>query len=274
MNDLIDVSAGDFFHTHRDLADDPSGLLSFIPGADSSFAAGAAFGEGNWAGGLLNLANAGLAVAQTAIDPFGTLASSVAGFLLDYMPPLPQALDILAGNPALVESIGNTWMNVGERMKGLSADLQAAAQDVAGSWRGVAGDAYRTALMALAVAMEQAGTAYHMLGIGYGIASAVVEVVREITKNIIADLVGRLIVYVAETGATLGVALPIVIGQAVTAITKTVSDVTTFADTLIDAITLGGEHLGDLIDALSMLMDAVNQIVAGIEQGAGAVTNE
>ena len=220
----------------------------------------------------MDLGSAGLSVAQTAIDPFGTLASSVAGFLLDYRPPLPQCLDILAGNPALVESIGSTWMNVGEAMKQQAADLRSALGQVVQNWQGAAGAAYALALAALAELMDRAGTAYHMLGVGYGIASAVVEIVREITKNIIADLVGRLIVYVAQTGATLGLALPIVIGQAVTAITKTVTDVVRFGDTLVNAITMGAEHLEALIDALGMIRDGIETISSGINQGAGAVS--
>src|SRR5699024_697260 len=103
---------------------------------------GQQFAEGDWAGGLASMSSAYVGVAEWAIDPFGTLMSSAAAMLMDYMPPLPQLLDSVAGNPDLVEAIAQTWANVAERLFQEAEQLLAALETVLADWSGDAAEAY------------------------------------------------------------------------------------------------------------------------------------
>ncbi|GAB2507976.1 hypothetical protein GCM10027064_01770 [Microbacterium petrolearium] len=263
MNDLIATDAGDFLHTYESLIQDPLGsIASNIPIAAEIVSAAREFGEGDWASGLIAVGAGVASTAAAVIDPFGTLASSVASFLLDYVPPLPMQLDLLAGNPALVESLGQTWTNVSGALELKATEIQQLITESVSVWVGAAGDAYREALSRLHEAA--AGLAVGAAGIGSGmiIASEVVAAIRDLAKAIIADLVGKLIIYVIETVASGGIALPAVITQACTAIAKTAGDVATVMDELVTVISKGAMLADELVEAIGAIQKALATLVA------------
>lgn len=275
MNDLVAVSAGDFFHTYRDVAEgEVSGLFQPIPGAQSAFEAGQSFADGDWAGGLWSTMSVGMDLAATITDPLGTLLSSVASFLIDYMPPLPQMLDELAGNPALVNSIGQTWNNVSGELDSQAASLMGELGRVRASWQGEAADAYTAAALGLMEALSATAGATRALGVGFGIASGIVEATRGFVKQLIADLVGRLISYAIEEAATLGLATPLVIQQATVAITKTTTDVTQFTRALIRAMTHGEVDIRTLTTTWESVKPLIDHIKSGIETGSEGVQDQ
>lgn len=270
MNDLIAVKPGEtFFHTWAATAEDPTKLIGYIPVAGAAFGAGKAFGEGNWAGGILGLAGVGLGVAGAVADPLGTLLSSVASFLIDYMPPLPQMLDALAGNPAMVQGIGATWGNIADRLTERAAALKVSLETTMGVWRGAAADAYKARMEMLIAATQGMSAAAAGLAGGFAVASAIVEIVRTITREIIAELVGRLISYCIEIAATLGLATPVVVGQATIAIADTASTCARYSTALTAAIRDGGKMADDLVKILSDLQGMISKIVGGLSDGQG-----
>ncbi|WP_194928843.1 WXG100 family type VII secretion target [Pseudactinotalea sp. HY158] len=269
MNDLVAIESDDFTHfsnwTDLDLA------LGNVPMVGDAFSAGQEFGAGDWAEGLAYLALAGVGVAEWMVDPFGTLLSSAAAMLMDYMPPLPQLLDSVAGNPALVEGIAQTWSNISERLFQEADELLTALQTVLADWSGAAADAYAERVQLLVALIQGLGAGASGLAGGFAVASAIVTVVRTIVKELIADLVGRLIAYMIEVGATLGVALPVVIGQAITAIGTTTLQVTRKIDDLAAAARTGQTVAERVIEAISQIKAAVEALRSGVEQGAGAL---
>ncbi len=269
MSDLVAIEADDFTHfsnwTDLDLA------LGNVPALGDAVSAGQQFAEGDWAGGLASMSSAYVGVAEWAIDPFGTLMSSAAAMLMDYMPPLPQLLDSVAGNPDLVEAIAQTWANVAERLFQEAEQLLAALETVLADWSGDAAEAYAVRVQLLVALIRGLGAGSAGLAGGFAVASAIVTVVRCIVKDLIADLVGRLIAYMIEAGATLGVALPIVIGQAVTAIGTTTLHVTGQIDNLTTAAKTGLEVAEEVIEAISHINTAIQALRSGVEQGLGAV---
>lgn len=265
MNDLIAVNAGDFFHTWEGaFGDDPLGwyvgVLGDAPAIGTIVSAvqcGTQFASGDWAGSLLSYASVAIDVASWAIDPFGTLLSSAAAFLMNYIPPLPQMLDALAGNPALVEGIGQTWLNIGDALRQQAEQLQAQMLALLATWQGAAANAYRNRQQLIIGMTTGAGLLSSSIGAGLMIASAVVAAVRELVRQICADLVGRLIAWAIEVAATVGVATLVVAAQATVAI----------ADTTITV----GKVTMKLIDALGAAGAAVSTIQAGLEQSQQVV---
>ncbi|WP_147918047.1 WXG100 family type VII secretion target [Ruania zhangjianzhongii] len=262
MNDLIAVDGTEAFHQFAASVEDPTKMLDYAPVVGDCYDAAKAFGEGDWAGGLQAAASAGTAIAAAVSDPLGTLMSSCAAFLLDYMPPLPQMLDVLAGNPALVMSIGETWVNVSRALTERAAALEAAMSQMLAKWRGAAADAYRARMEFLIGLTTGLSSAAMGIGCGFAVASTVVEFVRTIVRDLIADLVGRLISYVIETGATLGAALPVVIGQASIAIADTATSALKWTGTLTDAIKKAIAILEKLKAAIEAVDEAITEVTA------------
>jgi ABC-type transporter Mla subunit MlaD len=176
--------------------------------------------DGNWAGALFGLAGGVTDLADAVLDPIATLVSSVAGFLLDYMPPLPEFLDSLAGDPAEVTAIADTWSNISGHLTTVAADFDAAVDAALAPWVGLTADTYRE------VANVTSGTISSMAGVatglsaGFAIASGIVAAVRAIVRDLIADLVGKLISWVVECLATVGIGLAWIGAQASAAIAK------------------------------------------------------
>lgn len=235
---LIDVDLADVAGSpYSQLADgDASGLVQASPGADEAWKAGEAFAQGDWALGVANVAGGCAELVAMIIDPIAALGSSVAGFLLDYMPPLPQMLDALAGNPALVEGIGGTWDNVGGALDAAAGDLHSAMQRVMSTWSGLAADAYATGITLLVDIMYKMGGMCRAIGQGLAVASDVVQAVRGFTKSLISELVGQLISWAAQVAATAGLGATWVVPKATHRIWITVEDSRQVADLLVQAI--------------------------------------
>ncbi|TDE93873.1 hypothetical protein EXU48_10360 [Occultella glacieicola] len=202
--------------------------------------------NGNWAGALFGLAGSVTDLAAAVVDPIATLASSVAGFLLDHMPPLPEFLDILAGDPAEVTAISDTWSNISSHLTTVAADFDAAVQAALEPWIGATADTYRQ------VANITSGTISSMAGVatglsvGFAVASGIVAAVRAIVRDLIADLVGKLISWVVECLATVGIGLAWIGAQAATTIAKW----STRAADWIEKVTAAIEKFATLVQSL------------------------
>lgn len=272
MSELIAVDASDLLGSPYDnIAEgDPSGLVQFHPAADEAVKAGMAFADGDWATGVVALAGGGAELVGMVLDPIATLASSVAGFLLDYMPPLPQMLDALAGNPDLVEAIGDTWVNVAGEIEDAAADMDAAVSRVLSGWTGQSAQAYAVVAGAMIDTLYKAAHTYRCIGSGVQTASGIVEAVRGLTKEIIAELVGALISWAGQVAGTAGLGASWVIPQAVARINETVRDATRLADALTEAMRLGDTMVEQVTTAVGYLSTFLSQLQEGLGQAERA----
>ncbi|MDN4175401.1 hypothetical protein QWY28_20735 [Nocardioides sp. SOB77] len=265
MSELLAVDPSDVLGSPYDNISegDPSGLVQFHPGADEAVKAGMAFADGDWATGVIALAGSGAEMASMVLDPIATLASSVAGFLLDYMPPLPQMLDALAGNPDLVEAIGDTWVNVAGAIEEAAADMDASLARVLGTWTGQSATTYAAVAGMLVDTLNKAAHTYRCIGSGLQTASGIVEAVRGLTKEIIAELVGALISWAGQVAGTAGIGASWVIPQAVSRISETVRDATKLADALTEAMRLGDTMVEQVTAAIGYLSTFLAQVREG-----------
>lgn len=240
--------------------------LSFYPGPGQAAASIAAFGTGDWADGITYGLSSAVSTAALIADPLGTLLSSAASFLMEYMWPLPDFLDWLAGDPELVSSVGQSWENIGAHIDAYVQDLTTQVEQSLACWSGPAAEAYRAQMQIVILHIEAIAGAAAGTGTGIRAASVAVEIIRAVVRELIADLVGRLIAYCIEVGATLGVALPVVIGQATIAISSTVTDCSRYLDELVSCITTGAQASKGLADAIGTVLKGVTGLAAGADQ--------
>ncbi|WP_028048526.1 WXG100 family type VII secretion target [Cellulomonas sp. URHD0024] len=244
-------------------------------------------GDGEWAdlAGIGGAFGAAMDLVEFAVDPIGSMAASAAGFLLDYMWPLPDMLDSIAGNPRAVEAKAGTWSNVSGRVREVADSYEAAVRSALSGWAGPAADAYdtfasvyRSGLDVLAGLTDGVGQA--MLG-----ASIVVGAVRSIVRDIVADLVGKLISWASQVAGTVGIGATWVVPQAVAAIAIRVERVRGW----LTKLTQGIQHLLRLVqeanvalreavpalrrigEVLDSMPAAPSRFVAGAGRAAGSV---
>ncbi|WP_026924960.1 hypothetical protein [Glycomyces arizonensis] len=195
-----------------------------------------AIDSGSW----IDASVAGLGVALetvgAVIDPIGTLASAGVGWLIEHVQPLQEALDMLAGNPTLVESHAMTWDNVANECFAMSEQMTSILADVQ-SWTGAASDAYRGMSDANAEVLACVGGTALSLGTATRGAGQLVSMVREFVRDFVAECIGSLIAWAAEVAFTVGIGAAWVIPKAVIKITEWVGKIFGWITGLIDSIT-------------------------------------
>lgn len=211
-------------------------VLEAVPVAGSIASAAEAFGNGDIGSGIINVAGSALDVVDMMVNPIATLASSCASFLLDYMPPLHQTLELLTGSPEMVRALGETWDNLGTALSEVAEERASALRALMANWEGVAAEAYEKVAQGLTEIVEFVSKAAHNVANGMRMAAMVVEIVYEIVKAIISDLVGQLIQAVVVALATVGVGIPAVVGQCTTKIAQRVPQVAEWVEKIQDVM--------------------------------------
>lgn len=241
-----------------------------IPVVGPLVSTGAGLASGNWAGALASGAGAVGDAVGMAVDPLGTLASSVAGFLLDRFSWFQEALDVLVGDPAIVTAVGLTWKNVGGVLEQQSERLIQLRDQTATHWQGAAAEAFRKRLTEMAQRARAEAFGCRCVNAGFAIGSGIVQVVRAIVSAICAELVGKIIVWVGEAIGTLGFGLPVIVTQATAAIARWIDDAAKWTDELLDS----AGRFGDILRKLFQAFDDAKLTNIGIGPhtvvGAGA----
>ncbi len=212
--------------------------------------------SGNWADIGLGALTTGLEALSFVVDPIGSVASNLVGFVIEHVAPLSEALDNLAGNADAVAAQARTWQNVGKALATVKNDYERDITADTGAWTGKAGDAYRRRAADTAALIGAAAEASNGIGSAVQTAGTLVAMVRETVRDLIADLVGRLVVWAIE--ALTGVGLLAVAAQAATAAAKWAARIAQIIKNLVRA--LQGlipllRRLGDLLKQIRKKMD-------------------
>jgi hypothetical protein len=243
---------------------DSTTAVSGIGIAESAVDLASGIESGNWVEIGFGAAGVGLEALSIAMDPAGALLSAGVGWLMEHVEPLSEILDRLAGDADAVAAHAATWRNVAQAVGDVAADYgPAVAADTAG-WTGAAADAYRTRGTDLANLLSAASTASGGVGTAVEMAGMIVGVVREIVRDLIADLVGRLIAWALEVAATLGLATPVVVAQATSAIAKWAARIADVVQKLIRTM----NNLIPLLRRLDEVFASIRQAVDSFASGA------
>jgi uncharacterized protein YukE len=199
-------------------------------------------------------------VAEFVLDPIASLASSAAGFLLDYVGPLRDMLDSIAGDPGAVEAKAVTWANISSRVVDSADDLDVQVRRALSSWTGPAASAYAVFADVLGQSLRALSDVCSGVGAGMQGASAVVGFVRAIVRDVIADLVGKLISWASQVAVTAGVGATWVVPNAIRAIAVYVERVRGWLDKLTRAIRSTMKALDDVNTSLTRSVPALRRV--------------
>jgi hypothetical protein len=226
----------DLVATESDVPAQPGAAVAGAGIVESYAGLAQAIDSGSW----IDASVAGLGVALetvgAVIDPIGTLASAGVGWLIEHVEPLQEALDVLAGNPELVEAHAMTWDNIANECFAMSEEMAAFIDADVESWDGIAADAYRDKGDANADVLGCLGGTALSLGTATRGAGQLVTMVREFVREFVAECIGSLIAWAAEVAFTAGVGAAWVIPKAVMKITEWVGKIFGWITGLIDSI--------------------------------------
>lgn len=240
------------------------GYATGIGIAESAMDAFNGISDGNWVEGGLGVLGLAAEAASAAIDPFGWLMSSVASFLMEHVQPLKDMLDSVAGDPPVIQSYSETWGNVAKSLEETHVNFTNSVKNGTTSWQGEAADSYRESASEQAEAISGAATVSGAISTVTMIMGEVVAFVRETVRDLIADLVGKLISWVLETVFSLGFGTPVVVAQAVTAISKWATKIADLLQKLCDTIRRVSPLLGKLADVFVKIIKVFGKIAGKI----------
>lgn len=224
--------------------------------------------DGSWVEAGLGGIGVGLEVLSMVIDPVGTLLSYGVSWLIEHVEPLKEALDWFAGDPPVIQSFSDTWANVAAEVGAIAEDYAGEVRGGTSGWTGAGSDAYRQAAAERADAVSAASTLADGISGGVMVMGMVVAAVREIVRDIVAELVGKLITWALEAAATLGLGTPVIVTQAITAITKVTNRIADLVRKLIKTIGNVSPRISKIVNKL----DEIIQKLAGLGRKADAPT--
>ncbi|MEV0700418.1 WXG100 family type VII secretion target [Saccharopolyspora sp. NPDC050389] len=211
----------------------------------------AAIESGSWAEIGYSVLGAGLEVLSAVLDPIGTGVPWLVGWLIEFVQPLTDILDWLAGNADAVAAHAQTWRNVGESLRSTADAMQADVNRDTAGWTGATADAYRSRLGATAELIRAQSQAAGALAEGTETAGMVVGTIREVVRDLIADCVGRLVSWAIEAATGVGIAAVAVQASA---------RVARWAVRIMEVIQKLLRALGDLIPLVRKLADLLGQL--------------
>ncbi|AXX29973.1 DNA/RNA non-specific endonuclease [Actinosynnema pretiosum subsp. pretiosum] len=241
-----------------------NGWATGISLAESAMDTYKGFAEGNWIEAGLGTVGLVADAASLAVDPFGTLLSSAASFLMEHMQPLKQMLDWLAGNPPVIDSYSQTWNNVAQELKAVAEDYASAVRTGTEGWTGPAAEAYHRSAAEHGDALSGAASAAGAVGTVVGLMGMVVAFVREFVRDLIADLVGKLIAWVLEAVFSLGFGTPVIVAQAITAISKWGARIAEIVQKLLNTIKKVSPMIARLVEVFEKIAKVVGKIAGKV----------
>lgn len=218
-NELVDDSTYRERYTAEGIADDPvsayyydlgtptaddKGWAAGVPLWEACIDLGAGIDEKDLLLAQLNVGSVGLELLGIAIDPIGSVVSSLAGWILEHIRPLREVLDMLAGNPDLIKDVAVSWANISQHLGKAQESFAAQIRQGTSEWQGEAADAYRNTADGVALLLGNGAVAADVLNKLTTAAGEAVAGVRQFLRDVIAEAVGAIASYYATRGASAG----------------------------------------------------------------------
>lgn len=187
----------------------------------------------------------GLDVAGAIADPFGTLASSVVGWIIENVGPIRKPFDDLAGDPPRIDAASETWKNISEQLQTLSQDHKGRVDKDLVEWTEQAADGYRKQAGQFAELLAASSNASASVAQKVKTAGAIVAATRSLLRDLLAELAGTLIVWgipaMASAVPTFGASVAAFTVRAVTKAIEVGSTIAQYLSKLFKALDkLGG----------------------------------
>ncbi|GLZ34388.1 hypothetical protein Lesp02_65750 [Lentzea sp. NBRC 105346] len=223
---------------------DPQKLYNDVQGTVS------AVERGDWI-------NAGLGIANTAMDIVGVASNPLSGFLaagfswaIEHVDFLREPFDVLLGNPQAIQAMAESFKSAGGQVQTIANDYRNAAVQQTSLWMGQSADNYRNAASKHAGGMDSLSKACNGVAAAVSGAGQLVATVRKMVMDLIsqavADMVMKIIQWLAASIFTFGAAIA-------GAIADIVSTACKYAKKLAD-------FMSKLAGSLSKLMNLVKKV--------------
>jgi hypothetical protein len=223
-------------------------------------ALGEGIGSGNWVEAGIGALGTAAEGASAIIDPIGTLAGWGAGWAMEHVEPLRDALDKLTGNPDEVSAYAQTWRNVASSTDSASNLYEGDVKADITSWQDAAGNIYRNLAKERVEDMEGLSAAATTMSKLAEAMNMVCGLVRAGVKFIISWLVGKLISLIIQALASFGFALPACIAQGAAAASQAISKVTKIIKDLFASL----KKLHTMLNEMKKLVWAIQAARVGL----------
>ncbi|HET6286897.1 MAG TPA: PPE domain-containing protein [Amycolatopsis sp.] len=149
----------------------------------------------------------GLDVLSMVLNPLGELVKAGVGWLMENLDFIREPLEILTGDPDLVQQAAQTWNNIAAELEGVAGDYEGALSTTSG-WDGDAAIAYRRVALQYTqslrdVAAEAKDSAQWITTGGMVVATAR-ALIFDIIATFIGDVITRALLALASSWFTLG----------------------------------------------------------------------
>ncbi|WP_309110916.1 hypothetical protein [Saccharothrix sp.] len=194
----------------------------------------------------------GLGLVGAAVDPLGTLAASVVGWIIENVSFVRKPFDDLAGDPPAIEAVANTWTKISERLNEVAGTYETSRGKIA-DWEGGGADAYGKRADALVAHLKKAATSAEEAATAIKLAGAAVAATRALIRDVLAELAATLITWGIPAAAA---AVPTAGASIAAFITRAVTK----------AIQIGGK-IAQFLKKLFTIMDKLSAVAK--RMGAG-----
>ncbi|NKE64111.1 hypothetical protein FXN61_48480 [Lentzea sp. PSKA42] len=187
-----------------------------------------------WVDDALASAQLGVETASTILDPISALLANGLGWAIEYFDPLREALDEVTGRPDVVRAHAATWNAMATELADMANDLRSGLETDLVGWDGGASDGYQRLMANNVNAIGGLSAISAAMAAATQGAGGLVEMTRELVRDLFADLVARVIVWVAES--ILVVTIPFIAPQIVAAVVKWAGRILTYTTGLVNSI--------------------------------------
>lgn len=149
--------------------------------------------EGLANGDWLSVTLGSVSTVSSMIDPIGTLFENGVGWLLEHIEPLSTMLHELTGDPAQVQALAQSWLELGASLQGASEDLVAAIRSDLAEFAGLTAEVYRNVQGENSAIIAKIGEMCESVQLALENASQMVQTVHDIVRDVIATIVGMIL---------------------------------------------------------------------------------
>lgn len=211
-------------------------------------------------GMITGAAAVGMGAVGAVLDPIGTAASMLVGWMIEHIKPLNMILDSLAGSPEMIQGRANTWQNISGHLEGAAEKYAGSINSGTSDWQGKASDAYRKMGADTAEVIGSAGKLSQGMSALVTMVGEMCAAARIVIHMVISELVGKLVAWAAELLGTLGLATPVVVAQAMAAIGKVSTRVVKTTVEITEAISKALKYANQIRVAIQQILEILKEI--------------
>ena len=224
----------------------------------------AAVERGDWV-------SAGLGMADTAMDIVGMAGNPLGGFLsagfswaIEHVSFLREPFDALLGDPQAIAKMAENWKSAGAQVASVASDYRHASVAQTQNWLGGSAESYRAAGANHSTGLETLSKAANGISSAVAGAGQLVAAVRKIIMDLIsqavADMVMKIIQWLAASILTFGAAIGAAIADIVQMAVRYAKKLSDFLSKLASSLT----KLMNLVKQVSQIAQIAKQVVQAI----------